>query len=264
MDEADCKELLRPVKRELKQLKAGTDDLGRDQKVTVLKDCLSAIGGRIDAVLESDFASKSTREKEKWRKHLWVFASFFWPKKVSDNGLVSIWAFCSDAMGCILCEQVKHSKLKAIFEKLVGTTPAAPASAPKAVTKEDGKRKASSGTPLMDGPIPKKARPSSDTRFSTASPGPPGPAPPTGNSYSGHYSPHVSQHSSQPPTSSHHPQHYPPHPSPSHSHSHSHPHSHAHPHAHSSHSQYQYPPYHRSSESHSPYSHHQGNGYRRR
>lgn len=106
MDEAECKELMRPCKKQLKRLRDGTDHLERDQKVSVLKECLSAIGGHIDHLLDTKFASLSSKEKDRWFHHLWAFSAFFWPKKV------------------------KPSKLRAIFNKLVmngpaGTTPAA-------------------------------------------------------------------------------------------------------------------------------------------
>lgn len=51
MDEADCKEILRPVKRELKRLKMPSDHMSREEKVAHLKGCLSAIGQRIEFVL---------------------------------------------------------------------------------------------------------------------------------------------------------------------------------------------------------------------
>ena len=168
MDEAECKELMRPCKKQLKRLRDGTDHLERDQKVSVLKDCLSAIGGHIDHLLETKFASLSAKEKDRWFHHLWAFSAFFWPKKV------------------------KPSKLRAIFNKLVmngpatsapaaSATPTAAASggagSPTAGTRvksesaaegasENGtsatpapstevKRKAN---PLQDAPIPKKPR----------------------------------------------------------------------------------------------------------
>ncbi|CDW93627.1 hypothetical protein [Sporisorium scitamineum] len=115
MDEAECKELMRPCKKQLKRLRDGTDHLERDQKVSVLKECLSAIGGHIDHLLETKFASLSAKEKDRWFHHLWAFSAFFWPTKV------------------------KPSKLRAIFNKLVmnGTatsTPAAAASATPSAT----------------------------------------------------------------------------------------------------------------------------------
>jgi chromodomain-helicase-DNA-binding protein 1 len=90
--------LMRPCKKQLKRLKEGTDHLGRDEKVAVLKDCLSAIGGHIDSVVETDdeLSKLSTAMKRKWVRHLWCFSSYFWPKPV------------------------KPSKLRGIFHKLVG------------------------------------------------------------------------------------------------------------------------------------------------
>nr|CDI57192.1 probable CHD1-transcriptional regulator [Melanopsichium pennsylvanicum 4] len=105
MDEAECKELMRPCKKQLKRLRDGTDHLERDQKVSVLKDCLSAIGGHIDHLLETKFESLSSEEKDRWFHHLWAFSAFFWPKKV------------------------KPSKLRAIFNKLVINGPATSTSA---------------------------------------------------------------------------------------------------------------------------------------
>ncbi|KAJ9475213.1 Chromo domain-containing protein 1 [Pseudozyma hubeiensis] len=100
MDEAECKELMRPCKKQLKRLRDGTDHLERDQKVSVLKECLSAIGGHIDHLLDTKFASLTSKEKDRWFHHLWAFSAFFWPKKV------------------------KPSKLRAIFNKLVMNGPA--------------------------------------------------------------------------------------------------------------------------------------------
>ena len=67
MDEGDCKEILRPVKRELKRLKIGTDHLSREDKVSHLKECLSAIGSRIEYTANLE---KTSEAKERRRKHL--------------------------------------------------------------------------------------------------------------------------------------------------------------------------------------------------
>ncbi len=53
-----------------KQLKTGTETLGRDEKLSVLKDCLAAVGRRIDVVVEEK--AVCGLDAEKWRKHLWV------------------------------------------------------------------------------------------------------------------------------------------------------------------------------------------------
>lgn len=82
MDEAECKELMRPCRKELKRLRQGTDHLERDEKVAVLKDCLSATGRRIDEILHTKYARDSPSAKEKHELHLWKFASYFWPTEV--------------------------------------------------------------------------------------------------------------------------------------------------------------------------------------
>ena len=83
MDEAECKEIMRPCKKQLRKLREGTDHLEREEKVATLKTCLSAIGKRIDVVIRSDFAKESSAQKQRREKHLWAFASLFWPTKVS-------------------------------------------------------------------------------------------------------------------------------------------------------------------------------------
>lgn len=103
MDEAACKEELRPVKAALKKLKNCPDDMPREQKLSMLKECLATIGERVDEVVAARRASGHNAEK--WRKHLWVFASYFWPRK-----------------------GVKYTKLKDIYDKMTAdATPAAAA-----------------------------------------------------------------------------------------------------------------------------------------
>ena len=51
MDEDECKDLLRPVKKQLKLLKSSSEDQPREQKVLLLRECLSAIGSRIDEII---------------------------------------------------------------------------------------------------------------------------------------------------------------------------------------------------------------------
>ncbi|WWC72124.1 uncharacterized protein I206_106084 [Kwoniella pini CBS 10737] len=98
MDEDAVKELLRPAKKHLKKLKSGTENLSREDKIAALKECLAGIGTRIDEIV----AEKQTagQNPEKWRKHCWVFASFFWPR-----------------------QGVNYSKLMDIHGKMVGTIP---------------------------------------------------------------------------------------------------------------------------------------------
>ncbi|SGY14271.1 BQ5605_C010g06124 [Microbotryum silenes-dioicae] len=100
MDEAECKDLLRPVKRELKRLKLDTQDYSRDEKVAHLKECLSAIGQRIEYTANLE---ESSRSKEKRRKHLWKWTTHFFPRRVQTN------------------------RLRSMYEKLTGRTSNAPA-----------------------------------------------------------------------------------------------------------------------------------------
>ncbi|KAH7913675.1 SNF2 family N-terminal domain-containing protein [Hygrophoropsis aurantiaca] len=90
MDEASTKEELRPVKKQLKQLKLSGEDMPRDDKVAILKDSLAAIGRRIEHVLNTKQAAGEDRER--WRRHLWAFVTLFWPKKVKASKLEEIHA----------------------------------------------------------------------------------------------------------------------------------------------------------------------------
>lgn len=92
MDEDAVKELLRPAKKHLvscpfkafadwsqKKLKSGTESLSREEKIAALKECVAGIGSRIDEVVQEKAAAGE--DSAKWRKHCWVFASFFWPRQ---------------------------------------------------------------------------------------------------------------------------------------------------------------------------------------
>ena len=70
MDEDAVKDLLRPVKKSLRKLKNGTDNLSREEKISALKECLSAIGSQIDKALVEKEAEGA--DVNKWRKHCWV------------------------------------------------------------------------------------------------------------------------------------------------------------------------------------------------
>ncbi|KAK7005747.1 ATP-dependent DNA helicase [Favolaschia claudopus] len=90
MDEVATKEELRPVKKQLKQLKLSGEEMPRDDKVAILKDSLAAIGRRIEHVLNQKEAAGEDRER--WRRHLWAFVTLFWPKKVKASKLEEIHA----------------------------------------------------------------------------------------------------------------------------------------------------------------------------
>ncbi|KAI0706827.1 transcription regulator [Cerioporus squamosus] len=90
MDEAATKEELRPVKKQLKQLKLSGGDMPREDKVAMLKESLAAIGKRIEVVLQQKAAAGEDRDR--WRRHLWTFVTLFWPKKVKAGKLEEIHA----------------------------------------------------------------------------------------------------------------------------------------------------------------------------
>ncbi|KAL1413280.1 ATP-dependent DNA helicase Hrp3 [Vanrija albida] len=79
MDEDAVKEALRPAKKHLKKLKSGTEHLSREEKIAALKECVAGIGSRIDEIVTEKTALGL--DGSKWRKHCWVFASFFWPRQ---------------------------------------------------------------------------------------------------------------------------------------------------------------------------------------
>ena len=81
MDDNDCKSLMRPLKAELKTLRDKTDTMDPTMKGKFLKDTISTIGTHIDSVCVavSDSDAKARREK-----HLWKFASYFWPSRTSS------------------------------------------------------------------------------------------------------------------------------------------------------------------------------------
>lgn len=70
MDEAQTKEELRPVKKQLKRLKGSTETGTKEEKVALLKESLAQIGARIAAVVAEKNAKGE--DGEKWRKHLWT------------------------------------------------------------------------------------------------------------------------------------------------------------------------------------------------
>ncbi|GAA5881326.1 hypothetical protein JCM3774_002875 [Rhodotorula dairenensis] len=135
MDEEACKEALRPVKRELKRLKSGTEGLSREEKVTHLKETLSAIGARIEVIAA---AEKTPASQEQRRKHLWKWTTYFWPaSKVSSGQLRKMFA-----------------KLATVKDSPVPSPALAPAAPPKAHVNGNGNATSRGG----DDRPPKKPR----------------------------------------------------------------------------------------------------------
>ncbi|ORY08127.1 hypothetical protein K493DRAFT_250596 [Basidiobolus meristosporus CBS 931.73] len=87
MDEMVCKDMLRPVKRELRRLREDSNRCNSEsEKVAMIKECMSVIGRKIEELVQ-----QKRSDKERWRKHLWVFASYFWPRTVSHKKLVALY-----------------------------------------------------------------------------------------------------------------------------------------------------------------------------
>ena len=83
MDERDCKERMRPVKRELKALKDKSKNYSGKKKADFIKERVKAIGDLIQTIV-GNLSSES--KKEKLESHLWKFASWFWP---NENNTIS-------------------------------------------------------------------------------------------------------------------------------------------------------------------------------
>ncbi|RUS27070.1 SNF2 family N-terminal domain-containing protein, partial [Jimgerdemannia flammicorona] len=86
-DEAGCKKLLKPVKRQLQNLKRESNKLQGHEKASMIRECLGAIGGQIQRIVEG----KPVDDRPRWRKHLWFFAKHFWPTtKISHKQLIEL------------------------------------------------------------------------------------------------------------------------------------------------------------------------------
>lgn len=68
MDDAACKETLRPVRHELKRLKTtSTESLTREERIAIYKECLTAIGSRIASAKD---ALSQKEDRDRIEKHL--------------------------------------------------------------------------------------------------------------------------------------------------------------------------------------------------
>jgi chromodomain-helicase-DNA-binding protein 1 len=85
----------------------------------MLKDSLSAIGARIEAVVAAKNAKGD--DGEKWRKHLWMYVTFLLFLLLLarvDCEFVSSFSFVT----LFWPREVKHSKLQAIHAKITGSS----------------------------------------------------------------------------------------------------------------------------------------------
>jgi len=90
IDEQTLKEELRSVKSSLMALKGSDKIQDREEKLSVLRTALTAIGERIAVVIKE--RQKKGDDAEKWKKALWEFVTLFWPLDVKADKLQSIHA----------------------------------------------------------------------------------------------------------------------------------------------------------------------------
>ncbi|EGG10702.1 uncharacterized protein MELLADRAFT_22404, partial [Melampsora larici-populina 98AG31] len=79
MDEDECKEAMRPVKKELKELRADeSKSLESGARAAVLKRLLKVIGNHIHDCVDKLKADQYERARK--RRHLWTFSAEWWPR----------------------------------------------------------------------------------------------------------------------------------------------------------------------------------------
>lgn len=84
MDEGDCKKSLDPVKKSLMRLRKGSKGLSKHEWATLLRSELLTVG---------DYIEKLQKEKDqpKYSKHLWSYASLYWPAKVPSAKITAMY-----------------------------------------------------------------------------------------------------------------------------------------------------------------------------
>jgi chromodomain-helicase-DNA-binding protein 1 len=82
MNEKECKDLMRPVKRELRNLKDPSSSLTGKEKAKYIKQNLYQVGKHIQGQLVRE---RSANKRYDLERHLWKFASFFWPMSISSK-----------------------------------------------------------------------------------------------------------------------------------------------------------------------------------
>lgn len=82
MDEAQCKSMLRPVAKSLMKLHKGNKGLGKHEWAILLRKELVNIG---------DFIGSATKKDDKFNRHLWSYASLYWPAKVPSAKITDMY-----------------------------------------------------------------------------------------------------------------------------------------------------------------------------
>lgn len=110
-----CKDLLRPVKRELKELKA-SGELPREEKVKILSRCLTAIGKHIESAAKG--TGKGTQQR-----HLWKFTCAFWPmegvqwsaiKAMCKSVCLAVWEYAKLSISDLQTRKCLQEPLRAV------------------------------------------------------------------------------------------------------------------------------------------------------
>ncbi|OAV91095.1 hypothetical protein PTTG_28097 [Puccinia triticina 1-1 BBBD Race 1] len=84
MDEGECKEAMRPVKKELKELRADESrTIGGPARAAILKRLITAIGHHIDHCVK--ITRGDEKAKTRLRRHLWSFAVEWWPRPAGNT-----------------------------------------------------------------------------------------------------------------------------------------------------------------------------------
>lgn len=84
MDEGDCKRSLDPVKKSLMRLRKGSKGLGKHEWAALLRSELVTVGDFIETL-------NSEKDQPKFSKHLWSYASLYWPAKVPSAKITAMY-----------------------------------------------------------------------------------------------------------------------------------------------------------------------------
>lgn len=84
MDEKLCKAVLKPVAKSLMKLHRGNQGLEKHEWAMLLRKELVTIGEFIDKICK-------TERDDKFSKHLWSYASFYWPAKVPSLKITAMY-----------------------------------------------------------------------------------------------------------------------------------------------------------------------------
>jgi chromodomain-helicase-DNA-binding protein 1 len=93
MDATACKEIMRPVKKDLTALRNNTKTMSKEEKPQFIRESMLKIGNHINLVLKQTFkeAEANSEAKLKLERHLWKFASLFWPVDIKMEPFRSVY-----------------------------------------------------------------------------------------------------------------------------------------------------------------------------